>query len=703
MNISQLSEQLKDVPQATLIGYAKNPNSVVPQFLALAEIQRRQQLQAPTPAPASTVANDVLTQATAPQVDPALMRAQMMQRAQQQAQQPQAQQMAQQLPENQPGVAQLPTGMGEGFASGGIVAFAGGGISTESDDEDDDREMARLFPESSISLDDIMAIPKGIGAGIKNLASKLPQSYEATKAAQEAASPRGSHKYESAVLEEAKRQGVDPNLALHVLYKETGNLKNPENARSKAGAIGVMQLMPKTAAGLGVNPMDPMENIRGGVSYLKQMADKYKDNRIAAAAYNAGPGNVDKALKRSGGLDTLSGETRNYIAGLAQGGEVKKYAGDGPDGSDVQDDSLKDNPYLNRSRNLVEGIKSLGSNVADAFTNPRNYDPITKLLLDPAKSIQEWGQTPLDQQAAEFRSASMTPDKTPTVGYSVPAGSNTAVPSGPATPSPYGSSEDARLHARYPSPVTRSSTPSQQDWRDFDSASALFQAENANKTPTPGADQILSQPDTDLMDLRQNIKDQAAALAKQGDINGALALMQAGFGMMASKSPYLLQGIGAGGEAGVSTYAALNKQQQEGMKDLLAARLGLYKYGEASKNAARDYALKERVYGSKEGQSAAELAERIRGHDIEERKGKEANAARIEGMLRGSLKNRYDLTEDQKELYIQNHPLMRQAYTDLGINMNAVGPVKIQSKDEYDKLQTGQQYIDPNGQLRTKG
>jgi len=63
MNIAQLSEQLKDVPQGTLVGYAKNPNSVVPQFLALAEIQRRQHLQAQAPAPTGTVADDVLAQA----------------------------------------------------------------------------------------------------------------------------------------------------------------------------------------------------------------------------------------------------------------------------------------------------------------------------------------------------------------------------------------------------------------------------------------------------------------------------------------------------------------------------------------------------------------------------------------------------------------------------------------------------------------
>ena len=95
----------------------------------------------------------------------------------------------------------------------------------------------------------------------------MPKSYTAEKqnAAMKAEGPppmekRGSHKYEDIVIQEATRQGVDPRLAVHVLYKETGNLKDPENARSKAGALGVMQLMPGTAKELGVNPLDPMEN-----------------------------------------------------------------------------------------------------------------------------------------------------------------------------------------------------------------------------------------------------------------------------------------------------------------------------------------------------------------------------------------------------------------------------------------------------------
>jgi len=127
------------------------------------------------------------------------------------------------------------------------------------------------------------------------------------------------------VIKEATRQGVDPKLAVHVLYKETGNLKDPENARSKAGALGVMQLMPGTAKELGVNPLDPMENIQGGISYLKKMYTKYQDPSLAAAAYNAGPGRVDRALKSEGGLGNLPRETRNYMVGLASGGEVKHF------------------------------------------------------------------------------------------------------------------------------------------------------------------------------------------------------------------------------------------------------------------------------------------------------------------------------------------------------------------------------------------
>lgn len=116
--------------------------------------------------------------------------------------------------------------------------------------------------------------------------------------------------YESTIKEAGNKFGIDPDLISAVITQESGF--NPF-ATSHAGAKGLMQLMPDTALSLGVNNVfDPRENIFGGVAYLRQLLDRFKGNlSLALAAYNAGPGAVEKY----GGIPPYQ-ETQNYVKSI---------------------------------------------------------------------------------------------------------------------------------------------------------------------------------------------------------------------------------------------------------------------------------------------------------------------------------------------------------------------------------------------------
>ena len=110
--------------------------------------------------------------------------------------------------------------------------------------------------------------------------------------------------------QEAERQGVPLSLVQNVIQAESGGAFNAIGPKTRFNdrAYGPMQLMSATAKDLGVNRMDWKDNIRGGVKYLGQLSERFQDPTLVAAAYNAGPGNVEKY----GGVPPFK-ETQNYV------------------------------------------------------------------------------------------------------------------------------------------------------------------------------------------------------------------------------------------------------------------------------------------------------------------------------------------------------------------------------------------------------
>ena len=151
----------------------------------------------------------------------------------------------------------------------------------------------------------ISNVPKGTNLGTQ---SYVVPAATATIRATKAVEPTRSRLFDDLIAAHASRNGVRADLVRAVIQVESAF--NPR-ALSVKGAMGLMQLMPATARQFGVfNAFDPSENIRGGIAYLRQLLDKYNGSeRLALAAYNAGPAAVD----RFGQTVPPFRETRDYV------------------------------------------------------------------------------------------------------------------------------------------------------------------------------------------------------------------------------------------------------------------------------------------------------------------------------------------------------------------------------------------------------
>jgi soluble lytic murein transglycosylase-like protein len=148
-------------------------------------------------------------------------------------------------------------------------------------------------------------------AGATSFQAQLQQA-GASQAVPAAASGPVDGQFSELINAAAAKYGIDPAL-LKGLIRQESNFD--PNAQSPAGASGLAQLMPGTAAALGVsNPLDPAQAIDGGAKYLSQQLEAFDgDVRKALAAYNAGPG----AVSRYGGVPPYA-ETQNYVRMVMQ-------------------------------------------------------------------------------------------------------------------------------------------------------------------------------------------------------------------------------------------------------------------------------------------------------------------------------------------------------------------------------------------------
>jgi len=221
--------------------------------------------------------------------------------------------------------------------------------------------------------------------------------------------PQAVKQYVPQVQKAAAEQGVDPVLATAVLAQESGGDKG---AVSKAGARGLMQLMPGTAGDLGVkDPHDPDQNIAGGVRYLGQQLTKYNgDQRLALMAYNWGPGNVDRWIKAGSDPAKVPQETRDYVQKVqgyvaAQGVGFDKANTGGLVLAAMNDPSLtpavkasiatrlnRESATLEATRTAqIKGLRDLGEATLQAMVaSPASYKKNT--LADIADGLEAAGE-----------------------------------------------------------------------------------------------------------------------------------------------------------------------------------------------------------------------------------------------------------------------------------------------------------------------
>jgi soluble lytic murein transglycosylase-like protein len=483
----------------------------------------------------------------------------------------------------QQGLDALPTNLPQAYATGGIIGYAEGGETDEAyqqyleDAEEEEFEqyaqaMLNRTPNVEQGLRAAPSMSYGQVQGQQLRAARAPEAKSAYDAS--------GHKYDELANTYAKEIGLPENLGRYMLKKETGGLKNPETARSKAGAYGPAQLMPATAKELGVDITNPEENVKGGLRYLKKMYDRYNgDERLALAAYNAGPGNVDKALKSGKGIAGLPQETRGYV-GFAEGGSVKGYAaGDLIDIGGLEAIETDDPDFV-----VIDGVKTKRRLVEQSAESPWNTvgkgakPPVNDSGLGGLyENITLGGKKALAATGDVLRYPAAKAIK----GVNALTGMNIPVTESD-TPfyDKYIRGAKPQAPAVQPTASAPTATGNIGPGNAGTARASQLLAENtpvAEETPAVTAAGAPKTPDA-YEELMQTMRDRLARREKDKDQDKWMGLLTAGLGMMGGQSPYASANIGQGALFGLQQYGQSRKQAAAEEAADLKSMLTLQRY-----------------------------------------------------------------------------------------------------------------------------
>jgi hypothetical protein len=573
------------------------------------------------------------------------------------------------------GVPALQSNLPASMAGGGIVAFAEGGMY---DDEDTDED--RIDAARQAEMDDLMdeyaqTFQGGIG--------QLPAAEKAVAMTERSAGPREK---------EGIAGGDAADFVARIMHKESRGRRYGKDGQlltSEKGALGEMQVMPATSRdpGFGVKPArddSPDELARVGRDYANTLLARYGDPKLAAIAYNMGPGATDKWLAAGADMSKLPRETQGYVKGFAEGGLTDDYTTiEGMEPSDLYAEAIKraraarikeaaavEEPTTGRGLwpyNAPEAGKFSYEDAAKFDARKKDEEPavlpkgnagITYAPNTGMGNVTPTRYVPKEstERESEMMRAVKTPFRAAAAGLESLYGGKSGMPSDTdytARGDLSGAIVDERV-GTLPKAVeqnipniargraTMANDPrmigaqiaaaqpaaTQDDGMSRDAAlNARIDKMLKPSAATAGA-AAAAKPDQ-FAEFKELFAKREANLAKQREQDKYMALLQAGLGMMSGTSQHALQNIGAGATQGIQSLMASNKDRTAEENALLSGRLGLAKIGGAKEQAdammqlRRDLAVK-----------ADERARDLSAANLEEKQLRRTEGAEAKAMQR---------------------------------------------------------------------